>query len=162
MKGRSINMALIKCPECGKEVSDKAKACIHCGYPLENVDTRTNPNMCLVNGVEYDLSFLLDDTQSKYDRFIRFENECLSNLQNPDSNYITLTGEIIRTKIVPPTLTIGEAVPKESPKIKCPTCSSTDVRKISGSERVGSVMMLGIFSKKINKSFKCNHCGYTW
>lgn len=27
-------MALIKCPECGKEVSDKAPACIHCGYPL--------------------------------------------------------------------------------------------------------------------------------
>lgn len=28
-------MALIKCPECGKEISDKAPACIHCGYPLE-------------------------------------------------------------------------------------------------------------------------------
>ena len=27
-------MALIKCPECGKKVSDKANACIHCGYPL--------------------------------------------------------------------------------------------------------------------------------
>lgn len=27
-------MALIKCPECGKEISDKAHACIHCGYPL--------------------------------------------------------------------------------------------------------------------------------
>ena len=28
-------MALIKCPECGKKVSDKANTCIHCGYPLE-------------------------------------------------------------------------------------------------------------------------------
>lgn len=27
-------MALIKCPECEKEISDKAPACIHCGYPL--------------------------------------------------------------------------------------------------------------------------------
>lgn len=27
-------MALIHCPECGKEVSNKAVACIHCGYPL--------------------------------------------------------------------------------------------------------------------------------
>ena len=27
-------MALIKCPECGREISDKAKVCIHCGYPL--------------------------------------------------------------------------------------------------------------------------------
>ena len=30
-------MALIKCPDCGKEVSDKANACIHCGYPIEDM-----------------------------------------------------------------------------------------------------------------------------
>lgn len=30
-------MALIKCPDCGNEVSDKAKACIHCGYPIEDM-----------------------------------------------------------------------------------------------------------------------------
>lgn len=31
-------MALIKCPECGKEISDTAKVCPHCGYkkPLKN------------------------------------------------------------------------------------------------------------------------------
>ena len=28
-------MALIKCPECGREISSQAKQCIHCGYPLE-------------------------------------------------------------------------------------------------------------------------------
>lgn len=28
-------MALIKCPECGKEVSNTSKECIHCGYPLK-------------------------------------------------------------------------------------------------------------------------------
>lgn len=27
-------MALINCPECNKEVSDKAEVCIHCGFPL--------------------------------------------------------------------------------------------------------------------------------
>ncbi len=30
-------MALINCPECGKEVSDRASACIHCGFPLSEV-----------------------------------------------------------------------------------------------------------------------------
>lgn len=30
-------MALIKCPECGKEISDKSSQCIHCGYPLNEV-----------------------------------------------------------------------------------------------------------------------------
>ena len=28
-------MALIKCPDCGKEVSNRAPACIHCGCPLK-------------------------------------------------------------------------------------------------------------------------------
>ena len=27
-------MAMIKCPECGKEISDKAKKCVHCGKVL--------------------------------------------------------------------------------------------------------------------------------
>jgi len=28
-------MSLIKCPECGKDVSSLAEKCIHCGYPLQ-------------------------------------------------------------------------------------------------------------------------------
>lgn len=28
-------MGLIKCPDCGKEVSDKANVCINCGFPIE-------------------------------------------------------------------------------------------------------------------------------
>ncbi|MCI8714084.1 MAG: hypothetical protein HFH23_18000 [Ruminococcus sp.] len=47
-------------------------------------------------------------------------------------------------------------------KAKCPTCGSTNVRSISGAERGASILGLGIFSNKINKSFKCNSCGYTW
>lgn len=27
-------MALIKCPECGKEISDKAASCPNCGFPI--------------------------------------------------------------------------------------------------------------------------------
>lgn len=45
---------------------------------------------------------------------------------------------------------------------KCPTCSSTNIQKIGIGERAVSVYMLGIFSRKINKSFKCKNCGYTW
>jgi len=30
-------MALIKCSDCGKEISDKSSVCIHCGCPLEQV-----------------------------------------------------------------------------------------------------------------------------
>lgn len=45
---------------------------------------------------------------------------------------------------------------------KCPTCQSTDIQKMSGFERGVSIFGLGLFSKKINKTYKCNQCGYMW
>lgn len=30
-------MALINCPECGREVSSRARACPNCGYPIEEL-----------------------------------------------------------------------------------------------------------------------------
>lgn len=35
-------MALIKCNECGKEISDKAKTCIHCGNPIREEKIKSN------------------------------------------------------------------------------------------------------------------------
>ena len=31
-------MSLIKCPDCGKEISSHAETCPHCGYPLKKKD----------------------------------------------------------------------------------------------------------------------------
>ena len=33
-------MALIKCPECGKEISDRAPMCIQCGCPITTNSTK--------------------------------------------------------------------------------------------------------------------------
>lgn len=35
-------MALIKCPECGKQVSDKANACPGCGCPISSTSSVSN------------------------------------------------------------------------------------------------------------------------
>ncbi len=37
-------MALIKCPECGKEISDKASACPNCGCPVSVIPFQTLPS----------------------------------------------------------------------------------------------------------------------
>lgn len=42
-------MALMKCPECGKEISDKASQCIHCGCPINNSQT------CVINEHSYNI-----------------------------------------------------------------------------------------------------------
>lgn len=45
-------MALIKCEECGKEVSDKAESCIHCGCPVTKVVTQEGPSCPKCNSLD--------------------------------------------------------------------------------------------------------------
>ena len=57
----------------------------------------------------------------------------------------------------------GKAILEEKSRVpKCPSCHSTNIRKMGGIERGASIYAFGIFSKKINKTFKCQNCGYTW
>lgn len=37
-------MALLKCPECAHDVSDKAVSCPNCGYPM-NTPSSTKPRI---------------------------------------------------------------------------------------------------------------------
>lgn len=39
-------MALIKCPECGNNVSDKAKACPNCGFPVKDIISKKTCPEC--------------------------------------------------------------------------------------------------------------------
>lgn len=50
----------------------------------------------------------------------------------------------------------------EDARPRCPHCHSKNIKSISALNRGASIAMLGIFSKKINKSFECKSCGYTW
>lgn len=45
---------------------------------------------------------------------------------------------------------------------KCPTCGSTNIRKIKAGERTASIIGFGIFSRKANKTWKCENCGHLW
>ena len=71
-------MALIKCPECGKEVSDKAQSCIHCGYPINQNTIADNGNRRIVENLS-DLLFVLENTYKQFLNdslsFFQFYNE---------------------------------------------------------------------------------------
>ena len=45
---------------------------------------------------------------------------------------------------------------------KCPTCGSTKLSKVSAMSKTGSVIMWGLFSQKIKKTWHCGNCGYEW
>jgi len=66
-------MSLIKCKECGKEISDKAKTCVHCGTPLQKEEKNVCPecgkimkdNKCSNCGKEIDnIKIITNETEN--------------------------------------------------------------------------------------------------
>lgn len=51
-------MALIKCPECEKEISDKASSCPSCGYPINKTEVETEQDRVNVRGKNKGKNFL--------------------------------------------------------------------------------------------------------
>lgn len=45
---------------------------------------------------------------------------------------------------------------------KCPTCGSTNIKKISSTAKVTNTVLFGIFGNKRKKQFHCESCGYEW
>lgn len=45
---------------------------------------------------------------------------------------------------------------------KCPTCNSTDIKKISVISKAVGATMFGLFSKTARSQFRCKNCGYEW
>jgi len=59
-------MALINCPECNREVSDRATTCPQCGYPLQDfVDSNIDDSNQVINEEENEGS-LFEGIVSKY------------------------------------------------------------------------------------------------
>ena len=47
-------------------------------------------------------------------------------------------------------------------KPKCPTCNSSNLKKISLTSKAVNTAVFGIFGTKRHKQFHCNNCGYEW
>ena len=63
-------MALIKCPECEKEISDQAKYCVHCGFPSPKAQTppRGNAPSNTLGDLNKDM---IEDTRSVIKDFLK-------------------------------------------------------------------------------------------
>lgn len=60
---REEKMALIKCPKCGKEISDKAKKCVGCGWKvdLDILNTKQNEIVSRNTSSETEMSHIEDE-----------------------------------------------------------------------------------------------------
>ena len=165
---------LIKCPECGKDVSDKAAICMNCGFPIGEVDLRPNKNICVIDGVPCDLTVLLENVDNgDYRPGIYLKEHCGLG---SGGHVWTLWDRIKLTRQIPKEYNSDRRLQFEaeterlrggsgggrSTGVCCPSCKSTDVKRLDAIDRTISVGLMGLGSKKIGKSFECRHCGYTW
>lgn len=151
---------LMYCKKCGRLIQD-SKKCDICGSVTYQVPTQY---------LMKDVDFLID---SKLES--QFIEECIKSSPEFDEYLFNNRDRIKAQKSAEyeRDMAIGDAI-RQGADVKtafrnggqnmpkCPTCGSLNVRHISGGERVASVGFFGIFSKKINKTFKCGNCGYTW
>lgn len=137
-------MALIKCPECGKEISDKSDKCIHCGFPLRSTPLLQEN----INGQYYDVTFLTD-TNMPFINKIKQLNE-LTNCGLVQAKEIAHKYHIIQES--------SKRV-EEDNKVRCPYCNSTNVKKITTTSKAVHTAIFGIFSMGRNsKQWHCNDC----
>jgi len=45
---------------------------------------------------------------------------------------------------------------------KCPTCGSTNVNKITTTQKAMGFLAVGVFSSNLGKTMECKNCGYKW
>lgn len=153
---------LIKCPECGKEVSDKSEICIHCGYPLlkskENTKIDNNQLLCVINDKVLNLYSVkqyidADDFTKAMLEFQRITNSSFSEAKRA-IDYIQKNN-----KQFPERFLINK--PKTNIP-KCPTCGSTNIRKISVGQKLAGSIGFGLLSRTAKSQFECLNCKYKW
>lgn len=136
-------MALIKCPECEKEISDKSSVCIHCGFPIAKFKLKKV------------IRFLPD--KNKYiiekDNLTSQEAEQYANEFNKKYSQYNLRCEVVDSTIE---LDIYHA-PTVNNIIRCPHCGSTSIT--TGARGVNWTLGLIGAGKTVNR---CGKCGHTW
>ena len=185
-------MALVKCPECGREnVSDSAEMCPDCGYSikkhfdmikeqqlkqeiyeekLQNVRMPEEPKrMKFAYGLTIFFGFgaLCGFITSPVAGIIMIlfacwtfymgskqYNEEMEKYNLAITNFEKYQQEIVKEE------ERNERI--EALKPKCPSCGSTNIQKITTTDRALSVAMVGVASGKIGKQYKCKNCKHMW
>ena len=160
--GRKINMALISCPECNKEISDKAQSCPHCGYPINN--TNSKYRIIIVGYHDTDTSACAGLTETfnihlEYNELMDILNNCPYTIVECDTveeaNLYArkLQRWGIDIEIINPN---GQHEYIDTNIVSCPKCGSTNIQIVP---RKWS-LLTGIFTNATDRV--CVNCKYKW
>lgn len=162
-------MALIVCPECGGTVSDKAKACIHCGYPIQEIKNRSYnliltqvpANKVKVIGVMRHLITSMSLIEAR-ERIESIPPVLFSGLRDDNADYVLEKLHVVCTDVIKEES--SEAIDEnlnaiidakkqgvDIAPVVCPKCGSTQIVFIP--------KKIGHGSYDYNR---CQKCGYKW
>lgn len=176
-------MGLIKCCECGENVSEYAEKCPKCGCPISIIKQKENEDkfvMIAPSGEKIDLTgfediisesdlqntrlvltTLMDDFDVSFGFAYNIQKMFEFNDYKFPENYQQLYDDMC-THVREELDRKNTSSNKKTSIPKCPTCGSTNISKISATSKAVSVGLWGIFSQKVKKQFKCKNCGYEW
>lgn len=141
-----MDRIVVKCEKCG-EIGFATK---------EGIDKKNNCNGRLIKqNISYEDGVILCDI-SEDDDFL----QAMIDLKEKDIIEYNLKMSQFKNQ-VEQQQNIKKQQQKSS-KPHCPTCNSTNIKPITEAERAASIIGLGVFSKKINKTYKCLNCKCTW
>lgn len=93
----------------------------------------------------------------------------IGEMSNYNPNFLKAMRELKEKDIIEYELKMSQfranaqtSTPQPSNQPKCPTCNSTNIKKISAVSKAGGMFMFGIFSKTAKSQFQCEDCGYKW
>ena len=164
-----MNTQILYCPKCGwieypSPFQQSDNYCEVCGHDLLIANDKYDLNLKnYMNGININTGINLKQNQQRlFEEVIKPNPEFDPDLYARKDEIIKQKQEQEMNEFRRQTGGASWVDDKIGYKPKCPTCSSTNIRKIGTGERAVSILGLGLFSKKINKTWKCNNCGHTW
>lgn len=179
-------MGLIVCPECKNEVSQYAEGCPNCGFPIKNFmeenklvdiekillcpkcghhyggfqnnkdDIYIKCKYCNSIVVQTDVTWEEFYKNHGYENEIEFTNKYGNNQFSEEAYQHRLA--TIKQENEKRNQNKQVSASPSTPQVTCPYCNSTNTKKLTTAKRAGSILGLGILSKKIGKQWHCNNC----
>lgn len=136
------------CPKCNGKYFDDDTLCSDCG--IELMDNKEH------NKILEELEIMSPEERRKHKFDKRYRMVYKYEYSDSSDYNIPTTSNIKNNDSIQQSVKPDVNIPK------CPTCGSTNVKKITLLNRAVSIGMLGLLSGKIGKNYECKDCGSKW
>lgn len=148
---------LIRCPECGKEVSDQSEKCINCGYPIKVRDNKykvifnkfNDTDAAAMAGLKVVLK-MEDNEISKIINNYPCEIASFNSYEHANICAIRLSKWHIDASLLNPN---KENMPADHTMVFCPYCECTNIQIV---QRKWSILTGFLTNKSDRVCLKCN------